>query len=175
VKLGDEVAVLRIGGTVAQVADPGTLLADPTDDFVADFVGRDRGYRGLTFRQAPELSWREEPWVLLGDQPATHVDAAWLLVVDHDTRPLGWIEPAALRGAPIERHHLHRGGTVARRDGSARSVLDAALSSPSGRGVVVDDDGVLLGTVTAGDVVAALNAHPGSSAAGAAARGGAGG
>jgi osmoprotectant transport system ATP-binding protein len=35
-------------------------------------------------------------------------------------------------------------------------VLDAALSSPSGRGVIVDGDGRLLGTVTAAEVVAAL-------------------
>jgi osmoprotectant transport system ATP-binding protein len=45
---------------------------------------------------------------------------------------------------------------VARLGGSTRTVLDAALSSPSGRGVVVDDDGRLLGTVTAAEVVAAL-------------------
>jgi osmoprotectant transport system ATP-binding protein len=170
VKLGDQVAVLRVGGTVAQIAEPGTLLADPHDDFVADFVGRDRGYRGLTFRQAPELSPREEPWLLLGDQPASHVHDEWLLVVDEERRPLGWVEPAHLGGAPVEEDRLHRGGTVARLDGSARSVLDATLSSPSGRGVVVDGDGVLLGTVTAADVVAALSAHPGSSEAGAAAR-----
>ena len=162
VKLGDQVAVLRVGGTLAQVADPGTLLADPQDDFVADFVGRDRGYRGLTFRQAPLLEPRDEPWVLLGDQPATHTDAAWLLVADEERRPLGWVEPHRLEGAAVSRDHLHRGGTVARLDGTARSVLDAALSSPSGRGVVVDDDGLLLGTVTAADVVDAITSHPGS-------------
>jgi osmoprotectant transport system ATP-binding protein len=165
VKLGDKVAVLRVGGTLAQVAAPGTLLADPHDDFVADFVGRDRGYRGLTFRQAPRLEPQDEPWVLLGDQPASHMTAAWLLVVDEERRPLGWVEPGRLGDGGVSRDHLHRGGTVAHLDGSARSVLDAALSSPSGRGVVVDDEGLLVGTVTAGDVVAAITAHPGSSAA----------
>ena len=56
----------------------------------------------------------------------------------------------------IDRDDLHRGGTVASIDGSSRAVLDAALSSPSGRGVIVDGDGRLLGTVTAAEVVAAL-------------------
>ena len=32
---------------LAQLADPAYLLAHPVDDFVADFVGRDRGYRAL--------------------------------------------------------------------------------------------------------------------------------
>ena len=44
IKLGDQVAVLRVGGRLAQVAEPAYLLAHPADDFVADFVGRDRGY-----------------------------------------------------------------------------------------------------------------------------------
>ena len=166
VKLGDQVAVLRVGGTVAQLADPGSLLADPSDDFVADFVGRDRGYRGLGFRSAPNLQPSDEPWVLLGDEPSVHArgdDASWLLVVDDDRRPLGWVEPSRISGAVSERD-LHRGGTVAALDGSARAVLDSALSSPSGRGVVVDGDGVLLGTVTAAQVVEAMEGHRGRGA-----------
>jgi osmoprotectant transport system ATP-binding protein len=165
VKIGDLVAVLRVGGTLAQTAAPGTLLADPFDDFVADFVGRDRGYRGLTFRETPRLVPHAEPWLQLGDRPATHAKAPWLLVVDEERRPLGWVEPRRLAGRAVSRDDLHRGGTVARVDGSARSVLDAALSSPSGRGVVVDDVGVLVGTVTAAEVVAGIAAHPGSVAA----------
>jgi osmoprotectant transport system ATP-binding protein len=163
VKLGDQVAVLRVGGKVAQLSDPGSLLADPHDDFVADFVGRDRGYRGLGFRRAPSLEPHDEPWVLLGDEPSVHTrgeESRWLLVVDHDRKPLGWVEPAKVRGA-VREPDLHRGGTVARQDGTARAVLDSALSSPSGRGVVVDDDGALVGTVTAAEVVEAMEGHRG--------------
>ena len=61
---------------------------------------------------------------------------------------------------PVAQTDLHRGGTVARADGSTRALLDSALSSPSGRGVVVDGDGVLLGTVTAAEVVAAIERRP---------------
>ena len=39
IKLGDQVAVLRVGGRSAQVAEPAYLLAHPADDFVADFGG----------------------------------------------------------------------------------------------------------------------------------------
>ena len=54
---------------------------------------------------------------------------------------------------------LHRGGTVARAEDSLRAALDAALSAPSGRGVVVDGDGRLLGTISAGEVVARIEAE----------------
>jgi osmoprotectant transport system ATP-binding protein len=38
--LGDQVVILRAGGLVAQVGTPAELLANPVDDFVADFIGR---------------------------------------------------------------------------------------------------------------------------------------
>ena len=51
---------------------------------------------------------------------------------------------------------LARGGTVATVDGPLRNVLDAALSSPSRRGVIVDGQGAVLGTVRAFEVLAEI-------------------
>jgi osmoprotectant transport system ATP-binding protein len=155
IKLGDQVAVLRVGGRLAQVAEPAYLLAHPADDFVADFVGRDRGYRALGFQEAPRLSLHSEPTVVLGERPEP-TDAGWLLVVDDDRHPLGWVEPRRIGDRPVAEADLHRGGTVAREHGSLRAALDAALSAPSRRGVVVDDGGVLSGTVLAHEVLNAI-------------------
>jgi osmoprotectant transport system ATP-binding protein len=158
IKLGDRVAVLRVGGILAQVADPAYLLAHPVDDFVADFVGRDRGYRALGFHETPELQLAAEPTVGLGttpDQARAASDDGWLLVVDDDRKPLGWVEPHRL-GRAVDREMLDRGGTVARLHGPLRAVLDAALSSPSRRGVLVDDDGALAGTVRADQVLSVI-------------------
>jgi osmoprotectant transport system ATP-binding protein len=159
----------RPGGRVAGrwPAGPGRhtaqrLLADPADDFVADFLGRDRGYRALGFTDLPTgaqaLTLTAEPTVALGATPeqarAVTTDR-WLLVRDDAGRPAGWVEPARLT-APIGPAQLHRGGTVARLDGSLRAALDAALSAPSGRGVLAHPDGTLAGTVRAEQVLAAL-------------------
>jgi osmoprotectant transport system ATP-binding protein len=46
IKLGDRVAVMRAGALV-QYAPPGELLAKPADEFVAQFVGADRGLKLL--------------------------------------------------------------------------------------------------------------------------------
>ena len=45
--LGDQVVILRDGGRIAQVGSPSDILAKPADDFVASFVGADRGKRAL--------------------------------------------------------------------------------------------------------------------------------
>jgi osmoprotectant transport system ATP-binding protein len=47
IKLGDRVAVLQEGGRLAQYAAPLELLARPADEFVARFVGADRGLKRL--------------------------------------------------------------------------------------------------------------------------------
>ena len=46
-RIGDRVVILRPGGRIAQVGTPQEILADPADDFVASFVGADRGTRTL--------------------------------------------------------------------------------------------------------------------------------
>jgi osmoprotectant transport system ATP-binding protein len=45
--LGDQVAILREGGRIAQLGTPADILAHPADEFVASFIGADRGKRSL--------------------------------------------------------------------------------------------------------------------------------
>jgi osmoprotectant transport system ATP-binding protein len=47
VKMGDRIAILQVGGRLAQYDRPENILAEPADDFVADFVGRDRALKRL--------------------------------------------------------------------------------------------------------------------------------
>ncbi|MDF3045789.1 MAG: ATP-binding cassette protein [Ornithinibacter sp.] len=114
-----------------------------------------RGYRALQFQETPRLPLRSEPTIVLGEQP-TEPYAGWLLVVDDDRRPVGWVEPYRIGARRVATGDLHRGGTVATEHGSLRAALDAALSSPSGRGVVVDGSGSLCGTVAASEVLTAI-------------------
>ena len=158
IKLGDQVAVLRVGGHLAQLATPAELLDRPVDAFVAGFVGRDRGYRALGFAAAGQLATREEQTVTLGSpMPAGTDDAdGWLLVVNDAAEPQGWLQVNAAGGSVVTDEMLHRGGTLARQGGSLRAALDATLSSPTGRGVVVDGDGRLVGSITASEVLALI-------------------
>ena len=160
IKLGDQVAVLRVGGTLAQLAPPAELLARPADPFVAGFVGRDRGYRALGFAAAGSLPVVDEAAVPLGCPLAQAQDVAtdgWVLVVDGRGAPQGWLAVAGQENTssdtPVTAELLNLGGTLAGESATLRETLDAALSAPSGRGVIVDGDGVLVGTVTAGVVV----------------------
>ncbi|RWZ52959.1 ATP-binding cassette domain-containing protein [Labedella phragmitis] len=133
IKLGDMVAVFREGGHLAQFGSPQELLEKPANDFVADFVGRDRGFRSLSFDSADEL---------VIDSVASVSTGGEILVLDDAGRPVGWAGPGlGDTSAPIP-----HGGTFTRGD-SLRLVTDLAISSPVGIAVQVDVDGAAVGVI----------------------------
>lgn len=145
--LGDKVAVFAVGGKLAQYAAPEEILRAPANDFVASFVGRDRGFRHLAFNAADGVPVHPVKTI-----DAPQLDAGngeWALVLDADSRPMGWASPRDDAG-------LIPGGSLFRRGDTLRRALDAALSSPSGLGVVVNDDGTLAGVLKAEEVLALI-------------------
>jgi osmoprotectant transport system ATP-binding protein len=55
IKMGDRICILREGGVLAQYDTPEAILAAPADDFVARFVGEDRGLKRLALRRVDEV------------------------------------------------------------------------------------------------------------------------
>jgi ABC-type proline/glycine betaine transport system ATPase subunit len=178
IKLGDKIAVLRTGGRLAQFDTPEQLLARPADEFVAGFIGQDRGIRRLSFLKAADVPLRDGP-VLPDTTPverAREADATWVLVVDADRRPLGW---AAVDGLPAsgtlgDAPLTALGHTFSLVGDSARTALDAALLSPLGLAVGVDGRGAVAGVTDAQELSAAMPAGDAAGAGGAQDRAGAG-
>ena len=73
--LADQVVILKKGGVIAQAGTPAEILAAPADDFVASFIGADKGKRDLHLQQRAD-------------------DDGLTLVVDGDGRPLGVLNEA---------------------------------------------------------------------------------
>ncbi|BDV31413.1 ABC transporter ATP-binding protein [Microbacterium terricola] len=51
--LGDQVVILEKGAKIAQLGTPDEILENPASDFVASFIGADRGARALHRKQTP--------------------------------------------------------------------------------------------------------------------------
>jgi osmoprotectant transport system ATP-binding protein len=131
IKLGDQVAIMRVGGHLAQVGTPQQLLDEPADAFVEGFVGRDRGFRSLSFQSASVLSLDR---VKVVRDVETARGPAPILVVDGDARPVGWADPDRPgRVFPL-------GATFSPERDSLRGALDSALTSRYGLAVAVTGD-----------------------------------
>jgi osmoprotectant transport system ATP-binding protein len=107
IKLGDRIAILREGGVLAQYDTPDRILAHPADDFVARFVGADRGLKRLALRRLAEIDLepldgaaphgpRAPGTMTLRDALSLMMSegADPLVVVDADGEPVGLISVA---------------------------------------------------------------------------------
>ncbi|MGB8404654.1 MAG: ATP-binding cassette domain-containing protein [Mycobacterium sp.] len=165
VRLGDKVAVFGRGGVLQQYDAPQRLLSNPANDFVAGFIGTDRGYRGLQFLDATGIPLHDVRKVAeVAVNALDLADGQWALVTKPDGSPYAWINAHGVA--------LHRigkslydstiaGGSLYLPDGTLRLALDSALSSPSGLGVAVDEHLQVIGGIRADDVLAMINGRKG--------------
>jgi osmoprotectant transport system ATP-binding protein len=159
VKLGDKVAVFGRGGALLQYAEPAFVLSNPADTLVSEFVGADRGYRGLQFFHATGLPLHDVKHVADSEIDALSLSQGEWALVTKDGKPYAWINRDGVevhRKGSVLYDSTVGGGSFFPPDGTLRQALDAALSSPTGLGVAVDENGELIGGVRADDVLDAL-------------------
>jgi len=133
VKLGDRIAVFRTGGHLVQFSTPAQLLTHPVDEFVADFLGAERGLKLLSLAKLEDVPVRPTTTVRESDE-GTGDD--WVLVLSEQDAPLGWRAPSDR--ALIPAHGLSG-------NDSLLAGLDATVSSPTGLAVRVDTAGRYVG------------------------------
>ena len=144
IKLGDRVAIMRVGGHLAQVGTPQEVLDEPADSFVEGFVGRDRGFRSLSFQPASSLTLDRVK--VVRDVESANGPGP-ILMVDGDARPIGWADPE--RPGQV----LRLGSTFSPETDSLRGALDSALTSPFGVAVAVTADTQRYAGVVSADAI----------------------
>jgi osmoprotectant transport system ATP-binding protein len=95
IKMGDRIAILREGGELAQYDTPREILTHPADDFVAQFVGADRGIKRLSLTTLGEMQLLEPNGTKPGALRApakTSVRDALSMIITADGAPLTVID-----------------------------------------------------------------------------------
>jgi osmoprotectant transport system ATP-binding protein len=154
IKLGDRIAILKVGGVLAQYDDPARLLSEPADDFVASFLGEDRELKRLALVRVGDIVLDAGPVVTADATPAAARQQMaacrtnWAAVLDGD-RLLGWVSADDLNGqASVAVAALRPFRTTVRDDDSLRRALDGILRSQTGVAAVVDAEGRHRGLVS---------------------------
>ena len=164
VKMADLIAVMR-DGRLVQCAPAGELLANPADEFVADFVGADRALKALGIIHVEALGIRPAPTLVAGSRGAdalarladgdlVPIDGE-ILVVDTSGRPRDWLPIERLRGdEAVPEPPLGRADPVVDQVATLRDALSALLGASASHAVVVDGSGATQGVLSLEDLVA---------------------
>jgi osmoprotectant transport system ATP-binding protein len=161
VRLGDRIAILAEGGRLEQYATPATILGSPASDFVASFVGADRGLKRLSVTeiQAGDL---ERPPLLADDTAldsarATISDnrSSWAVVTGPSGALRGWVGENDLFGEGTVGDRTHAMGASVSAETSLKDAFAVMLQHDAGF-VPVLDGTTYLGVLTPDTLHAAL-------------------
>ena len=158
IKLADYIAILNVGGVLEQFGPPADLLRAPANEFVADFLGRERALKRMALLRVSDVELVTGPVTEAGASldEAYKVMAEqgvdWVGVRDGD-RLLGWAWAHELEGA----QGLHEVKTEpfrawVRPDTPLREALDLIVDSSTRVAAVFDDEDRYLGMLTIGQI-----------------------
>lgn len=161
VRLGDRIAVMSTGGRVEQFASPADLLGRPANDFVADFVGADRGLKRLAVTHIDPRDLERPPVVHVADGLADaraaqeRVGARWAVVLDDDEKLHGWLSLERAVGAGTVGSAAKRMEAWVPADASLKAAFATMLQHEAGWVAVLEGDR-FLGVLTPESLHAAL-------------------
>jgi osmoprotectant transport system ATP-binding protein len=171
IKMADRIAILQRGGILAQYDTPDAILAAPSSEFVARFVGADRGLKRLSLARVRDLPLATPTTAHVGEARAElrqRLDEAamqYALLLDEADRPIGWIERRDLTGeGSVTADDATPGSPTLQPESTLRDALSAMLGSSVQLGVVVDEAERVLGVISVdaiSDVVRAPAASSG--------------
>jgi osmoprotectant transport system ATP-binding protein len=155
IKMGDLVAVFGSGGVLAQFGTPDEILSNPASDFVARFVGADRGLKRLSLSRVGDLELRPVVTARPGDDAAdarvrAHADPFhYLLLVDEADRPIGWVDQDDIPTSGL----IDPGSAIPMsplldRRTTLKDALSMLLDADVQAGIVVNRAGATRGLVT---------------------------
>ena len=162
--LGDLVAVFQTGGILAQFDTPDAILGAPASDFVARFVGTDRGLKRLSLSRVSDLEPRPALTGRVGEDAAaararvlSDSAAPWLLLLDGGSRPLGWVHERRIPHSGVLTVDIaDPAEAVLTPRMTLRDALSLMLDADVISGVVVDEQGRAQGVLTVDQLAGAL-------------------
>jgi osmoprotectant transport system ATP-binding protein len=146
VKMGDRIAILEVGGVLAQYDTPAEVLGNPASEFVADFVGADRALKRLKVTPIEVESLEHPPTVLPSDSLADArrimgaTDASWVAVVDTGGRLRGHVRAANAAGEATAGERAERVESWVSTDDYLENALAAMLLTDYGWVAVVSGE-----------------------------------
>jgi osmoprotectant transport system ATP-binding protein len=161
VKLGDRIAILDVGARIVQFDTPQTILAEPADDFVREFVGSGAGLKQLSLTRVSDVPLLDFPTAKVGEPVAEVVDRVRaageesVVLLDERGRAIAWPWIQSLTGERVTVPRNAPFATVGRR-ATLSDTLDTMLQSRHGGAVVTGRRDTYVGVISVDVVMSVL-------------------
>jgi osmoprotectant transport system ATP-binding protein len=167
IKMGNRVAVMQQGGHLAQYAPPTELLLHPANDFVARFVGTDRGLKRLALLTVADVNLEPGTVAHVGELArvawarAVETGSNYVLLLDIADRPQGWIKAGQHKPDELlTAEDVDASSPLVTYETTLRDALSMLLASDVQTAVVVDARGRYLGVLTVDALGTAFRSEP---------------
>lgn len=167
IKIADKICIMR-DGQVLQFDTPEDILKNPVDDFVSNFVGKNRIWSSPEYIKISDIMLEKPVTVLknmsvlkcLDKMRQSKVDS--LMVVDTDSRKLlGLVKASRLRGVQektsVAENFMNTNFPTLSPDQNILDALKMVNEKQSSTVPVTDSDGRLVGLITRSSLVTALS------------------
>ena len=165
IKMGDRIAIFGDDHKLQQFDRPETILSNPANEFVEDFLGSGAALKRLHLRRIRDVNLTQWPVARIDEDRDTlrrkldeADDSSFLLLLDDRERPVRWVSTRDLdrsgedmsdRGLPAV--------AVVEPQGTLHDALDEMITSNVGCAIVIDRQGAYQGVVDIDTVMTAVN------------------
>jgi osmoprotectant transport system ATP-binding protein len=162
IKLADYIAILNVGGVLEQFGPPADLLREPANEFVLNFLGRERALKRMALLRVRDAELVTGPVI----EANASIDDAFKAMAEQgvdwiglrdDDHLLGWVWGHDVEGAPRLRDvQTQPFRAWVRPDTALREALDLIVDSSTRVAAVFDDQDHYLGMLTINQIADAM-------------------
>jgi osmoprotectant transport system ATP-binding protein len=162
VKLGDRIVVMDTGARIVQYDTPEEILANPAEEFVADFVGAGAALKQLTLTRVSDVDLGDTVTATVGESTAevvARVRAAGLahaVVLDSRRRPVRWPSLRELERSATVTGDVDETLPLVGLRATLNDALDTMLVSSHGATIVTGRRDSYAGIIAVDTVMAAI-------------------
>ena len=164
IKMGDRIAIFGADHKLQQFDTPETILSQPANEFVEDFLGSGAALKRLHLHRVRNVTLNPWPSAGVDEDPADlrqkleqQSEHAFLLLLDDQRRPVRWVSQRDLQRAGNAADRGLPATAVVEPQATLYDALDEMITSNVGCAVVVDGDGAYQGVVDIDTVMSAVN------------------
>lgn len=164
VKLGDWIAIFNEGAQIEQYDSPERILANPSNEFVENFIGSGAGLKQLTLNRVHEVEQQKAVTAAPGESPEAVIARLQeagqqnVVILDSRGRAIQWLSQRQLSRMQVISDAADPNLPLVNEQSTLNEALDAMLVASTSAALVAGRRDAFTGLITVNTVMDAISA-----------------